>query len=147
MKKIAIDTLRAHKIQMEECLGITPCPSLLSSALPPSLPASRSRDGIRPNWHKIFWDGRVGRTLFQSSKKRRGKGWLNSCVKSRHGRLFGSRTRLHATCSPHFPVQTTLKAFSLNCWIIVWFIHVLVTSFKVCFKQRMSRSSHIYISM
>jgi len=37
MNKIAIDTLRAHKIQKKECLGITPCPSLLSSALPPCL--------------------------------------------------------------------------------------------------------------
>jgi len=35
--KIAIDALRAHKIQKKECLGITPCPSLLSSALPPCL--------------------------------------------------------------------------------------------------------------
>ena len=147
MNKIAIYTLRAHKIQKKECLGITPCPLLLSSAVSPSLPASRGRDGIRPNWHKIFWDGRVGRTLFQSSKKRRGKGWLNSCVRAgTEGYLAWERDFKQPV--PHIFLFKALKVlFSLNCWIIVWFIHVLVTSFKVCFKLKMSRSSHIYISM
>ena len=112
---------------------------------PPSLPASRSRAGIWPNWHKIFWDSRVGRTLFQSSKKRRGKGWLNSCVRAGMGGYLAFERDVIRPV-PHIFLFRPLKVlFSLNCWIIVWFIHVLVTSFKVCFKQK-CRALLTYIS-
>jgi len=111
----------------------------------PSLPARRSRDGIRPNWHKIFWDGRVGRTLFQSSKKRRGKGWLNSCVRAGMGGYLAFERDV-IRLVPHIFLFRPLKVlFSLNCWIIVWFIHVLIASFKVCFKQK-CRALLTYIS-
>ena len=110
-----------------------PVPLLLSSLLPPSLllAASQTQDGIRPNWHKIFWDGQVGHFFSPQGKSAEKVGWTLASEPTRKAIL--PRWETSRNLIQTFSFLDLFKCFLLlHCLyrtrqVVVWSTQVLVT--------------------